>query len=108
MVTNKKLSLILIGIALACVSFGLSVMPIILVSGDGVDTDSILTQQFFRYDKTVFDFGFNLKRAGLSVGYITPYLMEGIVVHGGVYFDYIDVAQKKFNPKFSFGLTVRW
>lgn len=108
MKTNKTLIVILVGVMLACISFGLSVMPIVLASADGVDTDSVLTQQFFRYEKTVFDFGFNFKRAGLSVGYITPYLMEGIIVHAGVYFDYVDVAIKKFNPKFSLGLTVRW
>ncbi len=105
---NKTFIIILAGILLAGFSFGMSVMPIVLFSAEGVDTDSVIVQQFFQYEKTVFNIGLNLKRVGLSAGYITPYLMEGIVVHGGVYFDWPDISGRQFNPKFSLGLTIRF
>jgi hypothetical protein len=51
--------------------------------------------------------GFNLKRVGLDIGYVTPYLFRGIVIHAGIYHRWEDMGNV-FAPAFGIGVSIKF
>lgn len=78
-----------------------------LITQDGLETDTIITQELFTVQNFQFNIGFNLKRFGFDVGYQTPWLFRGIIIHSGIYHKWADL-NKQFAPAFGIGISVKF
>ena len=105
--TSKKLKLISFFILFfsLCV-FSVQLVPIVIIQ-DGIDTDTMLVQELFTVKDFQLGVGFNLKRFGVDIGYITPYLFRGIIVHAGIFHRWEDL-NKKFLPTFGIGISLKF
>ena len=89
---------------LAATTFSVTITPM-LITQNGLETDTLITQELFTIKNFQFNIGFNLKRFGFDVGYKTPYLFKGLVIHAGVYHRWEDL-NKAFLPAFGIGISL--
>ena len=89
---------------IAATSFGVTITPM-LVTQDGLETDTLITQELFTIHDFQFNVGFNLKRFGFDIGYKTPFLFKGLVIHAGIFHKWEDL-NKQFLPAFGIGISL--
>lgn len=98
--------LLTVSVLLAATSFSVTIAPM-LITQYGVETDTLIVQELFTVDDFQFNVGFNLKRFGLSIGYKTPFLFKGLIIHTGVFHRWEDL-NKKFAPAFGIGISINF
>jgi len=96
--------LLTVSILLAATSFSVTITPM-LVTQDGLETDTLITQELFTIKDFQFNVGFNLKRFGFDIGYKTPFLFKGLVIHAGIFHKWEDL-NKYFRPAFGIGISI--
>ncbi len=104
-ISKLRLINILLILLPVCI-FSVQLVPVVIIQ-DGIETDTILAQNLFSIKDFQFNIGFNLKRFGLDIGYITPYLFRGIVIHSGIYHRWEDL-NKNFLPAFGIGVSLKF
>jgi len=91
---------------IAATSFSVTITPM-LVTQDGFETDTLITQELFTIKDFQFNIGFNLKRFGFDIGYKTPFLFKGLVIHAGIFHKWEDL-NKQFRPAFGIGISIKF
>lgn len=87
-------------------SFGVTITPM-LITQHGLETDTLITQELFTIDNFQFNIGFNLKRFGFDIGYKTPLLFRGLIIHAGIFHRWEDL-NKQFLPAFGIGISINF
>jgi hypothetical protein len=98
--------LLTVSVLLAATSFSVTITPM-LITQDGLETDTLITQELFTIKDFKFNIGFNLKRFGFDVGYKTPFLFKGLIIHAGVFHRWEDL-NKQFAPAFGIGISINF
>jgi len=101
-----RLTLISLFTLIICSCFAVNITPTIVFQ-DGIETETMLTQQLFSVGNADINVAFNLQRFGLDIGYRTPYLMRAVTVHAGVLHRWTDL-NKQFAPAFALGLSIKF
>ena len=101
-----RLSSILLLLLFSVYAFSVQLTPIVFFQ-DGIETDTVFVQDLITINNFQFGIGFNLKRFGFDIGYITPWLFSGIVVHAGIYHRWEDL-NKNFLPAFGIGASIKF
>jgi hypothetical protein len=98
--------LLTVSLLIAVTAFGVTITPV-LITQDGLETDTLITQELFTIKDFQFNIGFNLKRFGFDVGYKTPFLFKGLVIHAGVFHKWEDL-NRQFAPAFGIGVSINF
>src|SRR6056297_1367923 len=101
-----RLILISVAFILCTVAFSVNLTPTVIFQ-DGIETDTMITQQLLRIGDADINVAFNLQRFGFDIGYRTPYLMRAITIHAGVLHRWTDL-NKQFAPAFAIGLSIQF
>ena len=106
MSTCRKILISSLLLLFAVSAFSVQIVPMIVFQ-NGIDTDSIIVQDLFSVADFNFGIGFNLKRVGFDIGYVTPYLMRSIIIHFGVFHRWEDF-NTQFRPAFGIGASIKF
>ena len=98
--------LLTVSVLLVATSFSVTITPM-LITQNGLETDTLITQELFTIKDFQFNVGFNLKRFGFDVGYKTPFLFKGLIIHAGVFHRWEDL-NKQFSPAFGIGISINF
>ena len=98
--------LLTVSVLLVATSFSVTITPM-LITQNGLETDTLITQELFTIKDFQFNVGFNLKRFGFDVGYKTPFLFKGLIIHAGIYHRWEDL-NKQFSPAFGIGISINF
>jgi hypothetical protein len=98
--------LLTISVLLVATSFSVTITPM-LITQNGIETDTLITQKLFAIKDFQFNVGFNLKRFGFDVGYKTPFLFKGLIIHAGIYHRWEDL-NRQFLPAFGIGISINF
>jgi hypothetical protein len=105
MLTSKSI-LIISFLLVSYIALSVQLVPLAVLQ-NGFETDTIIVQELFTVKDFQIGIGFNLKRFGVDIGYVTPWLFRGILIHFGVFHKWEDL-NRQFAPAFGIGISIKF